>query len=103
MKSIIHKKDLEHLAELSRIELKKENENKILKDLEEVLEYFEELKTVNTENIKPMNGGSDLTDILREDKESGEKNEEQKRSSEKLKESFPEKEEDYLKVPQVFE
>ena len=53
MPSIINKKTLEYLAELSRIELDGRSEEKLLNDLQKILEYFEELKEVDTENIEP--------------------------------------------------
>jgi len=40
MSHLITKKTLEYLAELSRIELKKENEEKLLKDLQKILGLF---------------------------------------------------------------
>ena len=55
-KSSIDKKTLEHLTELSRIELEKKSEDKLLEDLQKILGHFEELKEVNTENIEPMAG-----------------------------------------------
>ncbi|PIV64898.1 MAG: Asp-tRNA(Asn)/Glu-tRNA(Gln) amidotransferase GatCAB subunit C, partial [Candidatus Nealsonbacteria bacterium CG01_land_8_20_14_3_00_12] len=55
---LINKKTLGYLAELSRIELNKESEEKLLKDLQKILAYFEELKEVDIENIEPMAGGT---------------------------------------------
>ncbi|MEK7481765.1 MAG: Asp-tRNA(Asn)/Glu-tRNA(Gln) amidotransferase subunit GatC [Patescibacteria group bacterium] len=98
-KEIISKKTLEYLAELARIELKPEKEEKLLKDLEKILEYFEELKKVNVENIEPMAGGANLKNVFRED----ESNVKCQMSDVKLMDAFPEKEGGYLKVPEVFE
>ena len=98
-KEIISKKTLEYLAELARIELKPEKEEKLLKDLEKILEYFEELKKVNVENIEPMAGGANLKNVFRKD----ESNIKYQMSDVKLKDAFPEKEGGYLKVPEVFE
>ena len=50
---LINKKTLEYLAELSRIKIEGRKEEKLLKDLLEILNYFEELKESNTENIEP--------------------------------------------------
>ena len=109
---LIDKKTLEYLAELSRIELDKKHEEKLLEDLQEILGYFEELKSVDTENVEPMSGGHaerDLShakrggtikkNVLRED----ELINESKTSSVQLTGQFPEKENGYLKIPPVFE
>ncbi len=96
---LIDKKTLEYLAELSRIELDKKHEEKLLKDLQKILGYFEELKEVNTENVEPMAGGTIEKNVLRGD----ELINESKTSSVQLTGQFPEKESGYLKIPPVFE
>jgi aspartyl-tRNA(Asn)/glutamyl-tRNA(Gln) amidotransferase subunit C len=106
MSTPINKKTLEYLSELSRIELDKESEEKLLKDLQKILTYFEELKEVDTENIEPMAGGTIEKNIFREDTDlDGQSQREpafsQRRSA--LIEQFPEEENGFLKVPAVFE
>ena len=61
------KKDLEHLAELARIDLKAGEEKKLTKDLSNILDYFKELQELNTDGVEPMTGGTDLKNALRED------------------------------------
>ena len=51
--SEITKKEIEHLAELSRLELKDKEIDKLEHDLGEILNYFNELKKVNTDRVKP--------------------------------------------------
>ncbi len=97
---LINKKTLEYLAELSRIELDKRNEEKMLSDLQKILEHFEELKEINTENIEPMAGGTVDKNVFREDDAESPKS---KVKSPKLVETFPEEENGYLKIPPVFE
>ncbi|NCP58455.1 Asp-tRNA(Asn)/Glu-tRNA(Gln) amidotransferase subunit GatC [Candidatus Wolfebacteria bacterium] len=113
MSHLITKKTLEYLAELSRIELKKENEEKLLKDLQKILDYFEELKEVDTEDIEPtrlpspdgeavggqVTGGTIGKNVFREDEPPAALS--QRRSA--LMEAFPEKEKGFLKIPPVFE
>lgn len=100
MKQIINRKILHHLAELSRIEIEEKKEEKLLNDLEKILEYFEELKEIDTADVEPLAGAAGLTNIYREDKESLD---ELHRKQEKLIESFPEREGNYLRVPAVFD
>ena len=97
MASPINKKILEHLAKLSRIELEQKEEEKLLKDLEKILNYFEELKTLDTKEVKPMTGGTLLKNIFREDEKGINTNEGAG------KEAFPEAQKGFLKIPPVFE
>jgi len=112
----INKKTLKYLAELSRIELKKESEEKLLKDLQKILAYFEELESVDTENIEPMTGGTIEKNIFREDAltqinadntqiNADNISENQRKNLRKsaITEQFPEEENGFLKVPAVFE
>lgn len=103
-KSSIDKKTLEHLAELSRIEIgdkRQATSEKLLKDLQKILGHFEELKEVDTENIEPMAGGTIEMNVFREDEQATSDKRQGKR--ENLIEAFPEKENGFLKVPAVFE
>ena len=95
--SILDKKIIEHLADLSRIKLDKEKEEKILDDLKNILKHFDNLKKVDTDNIRPMTGGTFVKNVVREDEFDN-----RKVSKEKLKDSFPEKKDDFLKIPPVF-
>lgn len=99
MKEIINKKTLHHLAELSKIELTEDKEKKLLSDLEKILEYFEELKEIDTSGIEPLAGAADLINIYREDKEILD---ELYKKQGKLIEAFPERDGEFLKVPAVF-
>ncbi len=99
--SAINKETLEHLAQLAKIELKPGKEEKLLKDLGEILNYFEELKEVDTSSVEPMTGGTFEKNVFREDKSEIKK--QINASAEDLIEAFPEKEGRFLKVPPVFE
>ena len=95
---MISKKELSYLGELARIQLNKSEETKILKDLESILERFEELQEVNTDNVEPMSGGTFSKNIFR-DKEFNEKRLSGRRSID----DFPETQDGFLKVPPVFD
>jgi len=117
MPTPINKKTLEYLAELSRIELEKESEEKLLKDLQKILAYFEELREVDTENIEPMAGGTlvlsevegieknffreDVPTQINADNISVNQHSNQRKSA--LTGQFPEEKNGFLKVPPVFE
>lgn len=100
MKEIINKKTLRHLVELSKIELNGEKEEKLFDDLQKILEYFQELEKINTDNIAPIAGGIDLVNIYREDKYLSD---ELCKKQEKIIGAFPEQKEGFLKVPSIFQ
>lgn len=95
--SIINKKTLKYLADLSRIELTEKEGEKLLKDLQKILDYFKELQELDTSKIEPLTGGTSLKNVFREDKRL--ENKEQISAGE----YFPETEDNFLKVPPVFE
>lgn len=94
----INKKSLEHLADLARLELNEKESEKFLKDLTAILDHFKELQTLNTENVQPMTGGTELKNVLREDEI-----QESRLGPDNAVDAFPEKEKHWLKVPPVFE
>lgn len=93
----IDKKSLKHLAELARLELTEKESEKFLEDLEEILNHFRELQELNTDNVLPMNGGTGLQNVFREDRPGA------PFDTGKIREAFPEKENGFLKIPPVFE
>lgn len=97
MASSLTKHDLEHLAKLARIELDPKEEEKLLKDLGNILDHFKELQAVDTANIAPMMGGTDLKNVFRDDTERENTN----RGA--GVDAFPEKKDGFLKVPPIFE
>ena len=103
MSSTIGKNELEHLAKLARVELKPEEEEKMLKDLGAILDHFKELQAIDTANVPPMTGGTDLKNVFREDgiSEDGSTGRENTNRGAGV-EAFPEKQDGYLKVPPVF-
>jgi len=95
--SHIDNKQLEHLAELARLKLSVKEEEKFLKDLERILDYFKELQELDTGEVIPISGGADLKNVTREDRI-----DENTLTDESLLKEFPETEGGYLKVPPVF-
>ena len=63
----IDRKLLEHVAELARLELSQEEINKFLPQLKEALEFFSQLKEINTDKIKPSFQPVELRNAMRED------------------------------------
>mgnify|MGYP001592948176 CR=1 FL=1 len=96
--SEITKKSLEHLADLARLELNAREEEKFLKDLQKILDHFQELQSLNTDGVQPMTGGTESKNVFREDGAT-----KQSLGSDRVVEAFPDKEKHWLKVPPVFE
>ena len=97
MSSSINKENLEHLAQLARVRLTAEEEARFLADLKNILDHFEELKTVDTEGVEPMNGGTRLQNIFREDDVRHDTNRGAGTTA------FPTTQNGYLVVPPVFD
>jgi len=92
----ISKKEVERLSHLARIELTKEEEKKFTKELSSILEYFEKLKELKTDEVEITSSVSGLENIEREDKivEFEEKN--------RLLKNAPEVKNKSIKVKSVF-
>jgi aspartyl-tRNA(Asn)/glutamyl-tRNA(Gln) amidotransferase subunit C len=97
----IGKKELEHLAHLSRIELDPKEEDKLIADLGAILDHFKELQALDTANVPPMTGGTDLMNVFREDLVENGGRENTNRGA--GVDAFPESKDGYNKVPPVFE
>ena len=97
MASEIDKKTIEYLAELSRMKLGPEEEQKFIKDLKKILAHFEELESLDTSGVETMNGGTEIKNSFRED---GERTNTNQGNGADV---FPESKDGFLKVPPVFE
>ncbi|OGY64785.1 MAG: hypothetical protein A3I24_04540 [Candidatus Harrisonbacteria bacterium RIFCSPLOWO2_02_FULL_41_13b] len=96
--SEINKKSLEHLADLARLEINPKKEEKFIKDLQSILGHFQELQSLNTENVLPMTGGTQMKNVFREDDQKRDKTVETRN----VVDAFPEREKGYLRIPPVF-
>jgi len=97
MASEITKHELEHLAKLARIELDPKEEKKLIADLGHILDHFKELQELDTADVAPVTGGTELKNVFRAD------NERENTDQGKGADAFPEKEDGFLKIPPVFE
>lgn len=55
---MIEQKDIEHLLELSRLEISSAEKKELQKDLEAILKYVDVLSNVDVKNIEAMTGGT---------------------------------------------
>lgn len=59
--------DVEHIAKLARLRLTEEEKLRFQKELGKIIEYFDQLKKLNTEDIPPTTHVVPLENVLRED------------------------------------
>ena len=99
---MISKKEVQHIANLARMGITKEEEEIFQKDLSSILDYFNSLKEVDTSTVEPTfySAGYSLEEEfwkMRRDEPKPRTAEETSR----LKDAFPEQEKDYLKVKSI--
>jgi aspartyl-tRNA(Asn)/glutamyl-tRNA(Gln) amidotransferase subunit C len=93
------KKEVEHIALLARLGLTEAEKEKFASQLSSILEYFEQLKEVNTDNIEPTAQVTGLENVMRAD----EIKKWDKETMEQLVKSAPEHEDNLVKTKSVFE
>ncbi len=91
----VTRKDVEHIAELARLNFKDEELENFTSRLNEILNYVEKLNELDTENVEPLSHPVEGSNVFREDevKPSIEREEALKNA--------PESDELYFKVPKV--
>ncbi|MEI8389948.1 MAG: Asp-tRNA(Asn)/Glu-tRNA(Gln) amidotransferase subunit GatC [bacterium] len=65
---MITKNEIEHVAKLARLELSEEEKDKFTEQFSNILDYFNQLSEVNTDNIEPMAHAIPMVNVMREDK-----------------------------------
>ncbi len=87
--------EVEHIAKLARLRLTEEEKIRFQVELGKILEYFDQLKKLDTENVPPMTHAVPIENVLRED---------QVKPSLPVEEALqnaPEKKDSYFQVPKV--
>jgi len=91
----VTRKEVEHIAELARLELTNIELEEYTVQLNKILEYVEKLNELNTENIQPLSHPIEGANVFREDIMIPSVDRE-----EALK-NAPAKNEEFFKVPKV--
>ena len=84
------------ISNLSKIKLSETEEENLKIELNKILDWVDELKTVNTDNVEPMLSVFNESMSMRED-------ESEKNNSENILSNAPEKKEGFFVVPKVVE
>jgi aspartyl-tRNA(Asn)/glutamyl-tRNA(Gln) amidotransferase subunit C len=93
----ITKKDVEHVANLARLELSDAEKEQFEDQLNAILKYAEKLNELNTDGIEPTSHVLPLANVMREDKVKA------SLPIEKVLLNAPEEEDGHFKVPPVLE
>jgi aspartyl-tRNA(Asn)/glutamyl-tRNA(Gln) amidotransferase subunit C len=64
---MIEKKDVEYVAWLARLELSEEEKEKFTRQLGQVLEHAEKIKSLDTEDVEPTSHAIAMKNVMRED------------------------------------
>ncbi|MGC9525244.1 MAG: Asp-tRNA(Asn)/Glu-tRNA(Gln) amidotransferase subunit GatC [Limnospira sp.] len=64
---MIDREQVRKVAHLARLELQVEEEEKFTQELNSILEYFEQLKQLDTETVEPTTRAIDVSNITRPD------------------------------------
>ena len=91
------KKSLLKLGKLARISISEDKLNNLSKDLNSILEFVDQLKEIETDQVDPTSNSLNQKLEVRDDKV------DTKNSSEDVLENAPEKEMDFFVVPKVIE
>jgi aspartyl-tRNA(Asn)/glutamyl-tRNA(Gln) amidotransferase subunit C len=94
---LITLKEVEHVAKLARLDLTEEEKNKFVDQIGKLLDYFNQLKEINTESIEPMAHPVQAVNVVREDiiVESCGRDE--------ILKNAPQEEDGYFKVPKIID
>lgn len=96
----ISREEVKRIAALARIALTAEEETLYEKELSSVLEFVAELERVDTADVSPMTGGTDMANVMRPDNASGTHRD---NDSADLLGVVPDRKDGWVKVPAVFE
>lgn len=66
--SHLNEESIKKLTQLCRIDCTEEEQQAILKDLEKILDYVDQLQEIDTENVKPCNHVlAEIHNVMRDD------------------------------------
>lgn len=92
---MIDREQVRKVAHLARLELTPKEEEQFTTQLSSILDYFEQLGELNTENVAPTTRAIDVSNITRVD------NLEVCPDREAILNCAPEREDEFFKVPKI--
>jgi aspartyl-tRNA(Asn)/glutamyl-tRNA(Gln) amidotransferase subunit C len=92
---IIDQQEVQRVAYLARLEITPEEEQEFTNQLSSILEYFQQLSELDTNDVSPTTRAIDISNITREDWQKVYEN----RAA--LLDAAPETEAEFFRVPQI--
>lgn len=93
----VDKETLHKIAHLARLEIKEEDEGRIMEDMSKIISWVEQLNKVDTEGVLPLTSMSHEINAMREDEVKPHLD------HERALKHAPKKDSDYFRVPKVLE
>lgn len=92
---IIDKEEVKKVAHLARLKITPEEEEELTTQLSSILEYFQQLSELDTDDVPPTTRAIDVSNITREDVQID------NQDQESLLNAAPEREDEFFRVPQI--
>jgi len=93
----IDRKEVEHVAQLARLQFDEAQLDMFMHQMNNILEYFDKLQDLDTSDIEPTSHAVVMNNIFRDDEE------EKLFNRNLMLENAPEKEKGCFKVPKIIE
>ncbi|MBI2057953.1 MAG: Asp-tRNA(Asn)/Glu-tRNA(Gln) amidotransferase subunit GatC [Candidatus Yanofskybacteria bacterium] len=95
---MITEKEVEHIAQLARLELNEKEKTKFQKELSLILDYVAKLKELDVSQVEPTISGSGTANVMRSDQAVGTYGPEM---SAKILEQAPDEKKGFVKVKSI--
>jgi aspartyl-tRNA(Asn)/glutamyl-tRNA(Gln) amidotransferase subunit C len=92
---MLNREQVHKVALLARLELSTEEEEQYAGQMSSILDYFEQLSELDTDNVEPTTRAIDMSNITRTDTQSDYQN------LDGIFAAAPDREEDFFKVPRI--
>lgn len=93
----VTREDVRYIAELARLRFSEEEEERLARELNEILNYMEKLNELDTDAVPPMSHVLDLHNVFREDQV------QERISREDALSKGPDADDAFFRVPKVIE
>lgn len=93
----VTREDVQHVAELARLDFSEEKEAQMADELSQILDYVDKLNELDTSGVPPMSHVLDLSNVVRPDEV------ESRIDREQALTPAPEADEEHFQVPKVIE
>ena len=93
----VSKKDVKYIADLARLEFTERETESLAEDMNQILDYMDQLNELDTEHVEPLRHVIELNQDLREDKQT------KPLDHDDALKNAPDADSDYFRVPKVID